>query len=152
MKKATVKTEVHFQSTAFNCTETKDYFINDCCFGDDVARWLIQQLRAQGLHTAHEPGQEDFGWYFTFHAGGTEHCFIIGFQPNDPSIGDQWLGSLERQTGVLSALFGGRKRGISPAAVQAIDAAVKASPDIQRVSWHEPGTDADPTTEQSGNV
>lgn len=62
------KTEVYFLSSAFNCTQPKDYFINDCCFGDDVARWLIQQLRTQGVQTA-EPGQEDFGWYFTFYVG-----------------------------------------------------------------------------------
>ena len=48
-----MKTEVHFRSTAFNCTEPKDYFINDCCFGDDVARWLIQ------LITWHEAGTDD---------------------------------------------------------------------------------------------
>src|SRR5215468_11314442 len=133
-----LKTEVHFRSTAFNCSEPKDYFINDCCFGDDIARWLIQQLRAQGVQTADEPGQEDFGWYLTFHVGGTEHCFVIGFQPNNPTTGDRWLGWLERQTGFLGSLFGGRKRGILPEAVQAIDTALRASPDVQCVTWREP--------------
>jgi len=139
-----LKTEVHFRSTAFNCSEPKDYFINDCCFGDDIAQWLIQQLRAQGVQTADEPGQEDFGWYLTFHVGGTEHCFVIGFQPNNPTTGDRWLGWLERQTGFLGSLFGGRKRGILPEAVQAIDTALRASPDVQCVTWREPGTDDEP--------
>jgi len=147
-----MKTEVHFRSTAFNCTEPKDYFINDCCFGDDVVRWLIQQLRAQGIQTDDEPDQEDFGWYLTFHVGGTEHCFIISFQPNDPATGDQWLGWLERQSGLLGSLFGGLKRGILPEAIQAIDTALKASPDIQRITWHEPGTDDEPANEQSRNA
>ena len=147
-----MKTEVHFRSTAFNCTEPKDYFINDCCFGDDVARWLIQQLRAQGIQTDDEPDQEDFGWYLTFHAGGVEHCFIIGFQPNDPVTGDQWLGSIERHAGFLGSLFGGRKRGILPEAITAIDTALKSSQDIQRVTWHEPGTDDEPANEQSRNA
>ncbi len=143
-----MKTEVHFHSTAFNCTEPKDYFINDCCFGDDLARWLIKQLRLQGLQTAAEPGQEDFGWFFTFHTGGAEHCFVIGFQPNDPAADDQWLGWLERHTGVLGSIFGGRKRGILPEAIQAVDTALKSSPDIQRVTWHEPGADDEPPSEQ----
>ena len=39
---------VVFRSDAFNTSETKDYFINECCFGDDLARWLIEQLRARG--------------------------------------------------------------------------------------------------------
>lgn len=139
-----MKTEVCFHSTSFNCTEPKDYFINDCCFGDDVARWLMAKLRAQGIQTADEPGQEDFGWYFTFTTGGAEHCFIIGFQPNDPATGDRWLGSLDRPTGFLASLFGGRKRGILPEAVQAIDTALRSSPDIRHIIWQEPGTDTGP--------
>ena len=135
-----MKSAVQFRSTAFNCTEAKDYFINDCCFGDDVLRWLIEQLRAQGLKVAGEPKQEDIGWYFCFYVGDSEHCFVISFQQNDPATSDQWLGWLERETGFLGSLFGGRKRGVLPEATQAIDAALKSSPEIQRVIWHEPGT------------
>lgn len=143
-----MKTEVHFRSTAFNCTEPKGCFINDRCFGDDLARWLIQRLRSQGIQTADSPGQEDFGWYFTFHGGGTEHCFVIGFQPNDPATGDQWLGWLELHTGFLGSLFGGRHRGILPDAIQIIDTALQSSSDIQRVTWHEPGTDGETPVNQ----
>lgn len=139
-----MKTELQFRSTAFNCAEPKSYFINDSCFGDDVCRWLIQRLRAQGVQTADEPGQEDFGWYFTFQAAGVEHCFIVGFQPNDPAKGDRWLGWLERQTGFLGSRFGGRKRGIQPEAVQAIDAALTSSPDIHDIVWDEPENDISP--------
>lgn len=133
-----MKTEVHFCSTAFNCTEPQDYFINSCCFGDDVARWLIQQLRAQGLQAADEPGQEDFGWYLTFYAGGIEHCFVVGFQPNDPASGDGWLGRIERHAGLRGSLLGGCDRGVSPEATRAIDAALRASPTIRSITWQEP--------------
>lgn len=136
-----MKTEVHFRGAAFNCTEPRDYFINPCCFGDDVARWLIERLRAQGLGTAEEPGQEDFGWFFTFFAGGAEHCFVIGFQDNDSVTGDQWLGFVERDTGFFSSIFGGRNRHISPEAIQAIDTALRSSPAIQRITWHHPGSE-----------
>jgi hypothetical protein len=136
-----MQTEVSFHSTSFNVSEPKDYFINECCFGDDVARWLIQQLRARGLQTAAEPEQEDFGWYFTFHVLDAEHCFVIGFQPNDPASGDRWLGKLERKTGLLGGIFGRHKRGILPEAVSAIDEVLKHSPNIQQVEWHEPGSE-----------
>jgi hypothetical protein len=43
-----MKTVATFQSSAFNTTVTKDYFINPECFGDDLARWLITRLRATG--------------------------------------------------------------------------------------------------------
>src|SRR6266699_3216208 len=46
-----VRRNVIFQSTAFNTSEPKDYFINDCCYGDDFARWIMEQLRARGIHT-----------------------------------------------------------------------------------------------------
>jgi hypothetical protein len=137
-----MKTEVEFRTGAFNCTEPKAYFLNDCCFGDDVCRWLIAQLRTRGVTTADEPGQEDFGWYFTFEIAGQAHCFIIGFQPNDPATGDRWLGWLERSAGFLSSLFGGRKRGISAEAVAIIDAILRSRSDIDQIAWHEPGTDS----------
>ena len=136
-----MKTEVHFHSTAFNTTEPKDYFINECCFGDDLAKWLIGQLRAKGFQTDDAPGQEDFGWYFNFQVGGVEHCLVIGLQPNEPATEDKWLCEIERHTGFLGSIFGRRKHGILPEAIQAIDAAIKSSPDISRISWHEPGKD-----------
>ena len=46
-----MKTQVHFRSRAFNCTQPRDYFINECCFGDDVCRWLIHEPRERGFHT-----------------------------------------------------------------------------------------------------
>jgi hypothetical protein len=73
-----------------------------------------------------------------------EHCFVIGFQPNDTAAGDRWVGWLERQTGLLGSLFGGRKRGILPEAVQAIHTGLQASADIQCITWHKPGTDDAP--------
>ncbi len=104
------KTVVTFKSTAFNFSEPKEYFINACCFGDDVAKWLMKQLNEKGFQTAKAPGQEDFGWYFIFQAGGIEHCFVIGHRPGDNSEKGVWIGWLERHRGLIASLFGGRKR------------------------------------------
>jgi hypothetical protein len=145
-----VKTDVAFRSTAFNCTQRRDYFINEACFGDDACKCLIAQLRGRGIPTSDEPGQEDFGWYFTFTIDAAEHCFVLGFQPNDPLRGDRWLGSIERHVGFWRSIFGGRRRDISPKAVQAIDAALRSSPEILDVVWHEPGTDADDASAGEG--
>jgi hypothetical protein len=134
-----VKTEVQFKSTAFNCTEPRDYFINECCFGDDVCRWLMQKLRERGVQASDEPGQEDFGWFFNFNIAGVDHCFVLGFQPNDPASGDQWLGSIERSAGFVASIFGRRNKGILPEAVEALNAILTSSPDIRDVTWHEPG-------------
>lgn len=133
-----MRTEVHFHATAFNCSVPQEDFINKCCYGEDVCRWLIKGLGARGFQTAADPGREDFGWYFTFQAGGSGHCFVVSFQPNDPARGDRWLGRVERQRGFFGSLFGARGRGVHPAAVQAIDDVLRSSPDIQHISWHEP--------------
>jgi hypothetical protein len=42
-----VRMVVTFESTALNMAEPKDYFINLCYFGDDLAKWLIDELRKQ---------------------------------------------------------------------------------------------------------
>jgi hypothetical protein len=57
------RTVVTFESMAFNMAEPKDYFINPRCFRDDVAKWLINELRKQAVKTDEQPGQEDFGSY-----------------------------------------------------------------------------------------
>lgn len=135
-----MNTEFHFRSTLFNCTEPKEHFVNESCFGDDLAGWLIERLEELGYKAVKSPESEDYGWYFTFLVGGTEHCVVVGFQPNDASTGDQWIGWIERQTSFLSSIFGGRNRNISPEAIQAIDAVLRSSPEIKDLSWHEPGT------------
>jgi len=53
---AEIRTVVTFESTAFNMTQPKDYFINACCFGDDLAEWLIGELRKQGIGTDEKLG------------------------------------------------------------------------------------------------
>jgi len=125
-----MNSEFCFKSLAFNCTESRDNFVNPGSFGDDVALWLIGELKARGVETSGDPGQEDYGWFFRFRIAGTEHCVIVGFQPNDPSTGDQWLLFIERHAGFLSSLFGGRKRGISQEAVSTIQDILAASPKI----------------------
>lgn len=54
-----MRTVVTFCSAAFNPTQPRPYFINPGCFGDDRARWLIGELRHQGLETDEKPDQED---------------------------------------------------------------------------------------------
>lgn len=131
-----IRTLVTFQSSAFNTTERKDYFINDCCYGDDVARWLMEQLRGRGIQTDAEPGQEDFGWYFGFRVGDTDYHFVIGHRPADGSDPAVWIGWLERKAGLLGSMFGGRKRGIQPDGARAIHSVLSSSPQVSSVRWH----------------
>lgn len=131
-----MRTLVTFESAAFNTTEPRDYFINPCCFGDDACRWLMERLRQQGLPTASEPDQEDFGWYFDFTVPAGEHCCVITFRPPGPGTeAGLWIAWVERERSFVGSLIGGRDRGISPAATSAIHRALFA-PEIRGVRWH----------------
>ena len=78
-------------------TQPNDYFINPCCFGDDVAKWLIRELRRQGMEIDEEPGQEDFGWYLNFETAGVAHTFVIGHRQTGATEEGTWIGWLERK-------------------------------------------------------
>ena len=131
-----IRTVVTFESTAFNMTEPKDYFINPCCFGDDLAEWLIRELRKQGIRTDEKPGQEDFGWFLNFEAAGIGHTFVIGHLPNGETEAGTWIGWLERQRGMIGSILGGRKRGIQSSAARAIHQTLTGSPMVRDVRWH----------------
>jgi hypothetical protein len=136
---AAVRTLVTFRSTAFNTTEEQDHFINPGCFGDDVGKWLIQELRTRGLQTDDEPDSEDFGWFFTFEVGDLEYDFVIAYRPGDGEPEGDWIGWLERRKGFLASVLGLRKKGIQPEAVGAIHEVLSGSPQIHEVRWHFPG-------------
>ncbi len=131
-----IRTLVTFQSLAFNTTERRDYFINDCCYGDDVARALMEQLRTCGVQTDPEPGQEDFGWYFGFRVRDTDYQFVIGHRPADGDKPGVWIGWLERKAGLVGSLFGTRKRGIQPDGLSAINLAISSLPQVSSILWH----------------
>lgn len=124
---------VTFRSRAFNTTEPREHFINPECFGDDVAHWMMRELRARGVECASQPGQEDFGWYFTYRVEGVSHAFVIGFRPDD----ETWIGWLERHRGPIGSLILGRRRGVRPAASHAIHTVLSESAEIHDIRWHD---------------
>jgi hypothetical protein len=129
------QTVVTFKSTAFNMTERKPYFINDCCYGDDVALWMIGELAKQGVITSVEPGQEDFGWYLTFEIATRRFTFCVSFRADDINAGATWIGFIERSCSPLEALFRMHKRGITVAAQILIDQVLRSSPQIHEIRW-----------------
>ena len=133
---AEIRTQVTFQTPAFNSSESKDHFINDGCYGDDVARALMEVLRSKGYKTDTEPGQEDFGWYFGFRSGETNYQFFIGHRPADADDPAVWIGWIERQAGIIGSLFGAGKRSLQPDAVRAIHEAIAALPQVTDIRWH----------------
>ncbi|MRI91089.1 hypothetical protein FGE12_23280 [Aggregicoccus sp. 17bor-14] len=124
-----------FRSDRFNTSEPREHFINPECFGDDVAAWLIQELRACGVDADPEPGQEDFGGFLRYRVGGIPHCFLLGLVPGDELEAACWAGWFEREVGFLATLFGGRQRGVSPEAVAAVGDILASSAFIRDLQW-----------------
>ena len=119
-----------FESAAFNHTEPKDTFINPCCYGDDLARWLLAELAQQGVVVDAEPGQEDFGWYFGFVVDEEKYCAVI----SSDGAGE-WFLVIERACGFLGSLFGGRHRAVGRAGVAVIEAVLSRSEEIANLRW-----------------
>jgi hypothetical protein len=148
---AEIRTLVTFKSPAFNTTERRDYFINDHCYGDDVARALMEQLRSRSIPTDAEPGQEDFGWFFGFRVGDTDYQFVIGHRPADGRDPAVWIGWLERKAGLVGSLFGARKRGIHADGVTAVHSAISTLPQVGGIRWHRK-EDFDAGREELGQI
>lgn len=131
-----MRTVVIFHSAAFNITEAKDYFINECCFGDDLCKWLIKEFRARGLETDDAPGQEDFGWFFNFESTEGSYCLVTTYRPGDDNEEGVWICWMERGCGLLASMLGGRKTGISQDTVELLHQVLKGSPAIKNILWH----------------
>jgi len=124
--------EATFRSSAFNTSEAKPSFINPCCFGDDLARWMMVRLRAAGVKADEQPGQGDFGWYFNLETSGGRHCCILAYQEDDRE--GLWHLSIERSRGFVGSVLGLRHRGIDPSALEAIQNILSAS-EIRELDW-----------------
>jgi hypothetical protein len=103
--------DVIFSSDRFNLSEPREYFINDCCYGDDVARWLVGKLGLSGL-TATNPAQEDWGWYFEIRYEQSLYFVGVGGTPNEDMPGrnqGQWRLIVEKHRSVWERLTGANR-------------------------------------------
>ena len=146
-----MRTLVTFRSSAFNTSEPRPHFINANCFGDDLARWVIEHLRTLGVSVDDAPRQEDFGWYFEFEVPDGKHCCVLGFRPMDDPSESNWVAWIERSRGFLGSAFGLRKRGVALAAVSALHAVLANHSEISNVRWHEQ-RDFDAAREEFGTA
>jgi hypothetical protein len=78
---------ITIQTDLFNHREVKPHFINPCCFGEDFAAWLrdqISDLTAAGF-TLGQPIQEDYGWGFWATKGTDPFWIALGFCGEGPT-------------------------------------------------------------------
>jgi hypothetical protein len=99
--------DVLFAASQFNLSERRDYFVNDCCYGDDTARWLRHKLVRFGMHVT-EPRQEDWGWYIKVQHGRSAYFFGIGGNAEGPTSGNEgeWRVMVEKRRSFTDKLVG----------------------------------------------
>ena len=84
----TVETEL------FEHRKPKPHFINPCCFGEDFAAWMKEQISslAQSGFTFSELIQEDYGWGFWARRGEDPFLIAFGVVGDAPHEGPaQWI-------------------------------------------------------------
>lgn len=132
-----VRNRVTFVTTLFNATDVRDYFINDCCFGDDCAAWLIEKLKAQrDLQVNAEPIQEDWGWCFGAKVGQRSFLIGVGLYEDDDVL-NRWLVFIDSQLGsVKQMLFGQIDQAEHLAVCEALDQVIKGKSEIKDIRWY----------------
>lgn len=127
--------EVSFRTNLFSSKEVKPHFINERCFGEDLADWIIDKLRESEFSFS-EPYQEDWGW--EIEAKKDEEIFFVQIGIMDESIGEEnaeWLISVEKPKSWFS--FGKQNPFNFEKLCREIAEILTREPRITEISWAE---------------
>lgn len=129
-----------FETDRFNVSEVKEHFINPCCFGEDVAEWLRQELIKRDI-TVSTPGQEDWGWYL-FVERASERYFVgaTGYQRQGaPTANDgEWRIMVERRRSIWEKLLGRNQISPTDPMLSVIEDILHAQSDVRNVTRESP--------------
>jgi hypothetical protein len=131
----TSRSDLIFSTDRFNLSEPREYFINDCCYGDDAARWLVDRLRARGL-TVTEPDQEDWGWYFDAQFDGAAYFVGVGGNSDDEISGTnrgEWRFMVEKHRTLWQKLSGANRLDEHDAFIALLKDILASEPNLQFV-------------------
>jgi hypothetical protein len=129
-----MRTHVTFLSDAFNQTEVKENFINECCFGEDLARWIIPRFSDVQLKVDPEPCQEDWGWEVFVTCGGRRFYIGIGQYKSDHELG--WLCFVESRLAFYKKWFGVTDAPEQQRVCTAFHSVLASAPGIREIRWH----------------
>lgn len=124
-----------FGSDAFNTRTPKPAFVHPENYGDDLARWLMDKLRARQLVVDEEdPSQEDHGWYVTFAFEGALYDLVVTYAPGNGAAG-RWLACIERSVGLWGTMIGQRHRGVTKEVVRLVNDILVEAEECRDVRW-----------------
>lgn len=131
-----MRTLVTFFSNDFNSSQPKAEFTKPTNYGDDVCRWIIQQMRESGVDVDDDPQQDDNGWYFCFRIPVGRFCVLVSCRPAPDPDESLWICWIENQCGFVGSLLGHRLKNISPHAVETLNRALSKNSRVTGTMWH----------------
>lgn len=106
-----MRVDILFETNRFNLSKVKSHFINDCCFGEDLAHWLSQKLKLKNIN-ATDIFQEDWGWGFYVVIENQTYFIGIGGvsdgADNDSNQGE-WRVMIEKKRSFVEKILGKNK-------------------------------------------
>jgi hypothetical protein len=95
-----------FRTDQFNLRQVGGHFINDCCFGEDLAEWLSARLRDEGNRTE-KIYQEDWGWEIRCTQNDRGYYLgVSGAREGDDSDYGEWRIMITKRRSLLEAFLG----------------------------------------------
>jgi len=127
--------DILFETNRFNVSEVGKHFINPCCFGEDFAEWLRQQLTRKG-YTAGVPYQEDWGWEVLAQHGSQRYYLgVSGFLKED-AVGKnagEWRIMVEKKRSIGERLRGRNHMADSEPILAIVESILREQTDIRNV-------------------
>ena len=127
-----MKSQISFTTDIFESKEVKPHFINDRCFGEDLAQWFVGAASG-GEFTFSEPFQEDWGW--VVFAETKDEKFVVGFGIMDESVGEDqadWLITVEKER---KWMFGSKDSPLRSDLCDLIQNVLRDEPHIREIRW-----------------
>ncbi len=96
------------QTDLFEHRRVKSHFMNNCCFGEDFAAWLRQQLADLSGFEFSGPIQEDYGWGFWATREKDKFWIALSYVGDGPTEAPaRWIVSIAHNAGpnVIKNLF-----------------------------------------------
>jgi len=128
----TKRYDILFTTDRFNLSQPKEHFINECCYGDDMAAWLRGKLSGLGIH-ATEPRQEDWGWYMEVGHGQYTYFVGIGGNAENESSGNlgEWRLMVEKHRSLKEKLTGKNQLAENEEIISILKRLVEDAPDMK---------------------
>ncbi len=128
--------DILFETSRFNVSEVREHFINPCCFGEDLAEWLREQLSEKGVPVG-APYQEDWGWEMRARQGSQGYFLGVGGYLIEGAIDKndgEWRIMVEKRRSIWEKVRGRNKMSESEPILSIIEDILREQADVRNIN------------------